>query len=428
MENLLKMTSDELAVAKKEMEAAYAECKAKNLNLDMTRGKPCSQQLDHVTGILEALSADDYKAENGTDCRNYGILSGIPEAKALFAGVLGTTADRVIVGNGSSLNLMYDTVVRAILYGEVDSEKPWSQEPVKKWLCPVPGYDRHFGVTQSLGFELIPVPMTENGPDMEIVERFVAEDAAIKGMWCVPLYSNPDGIVYSAETCTRLAAMKTAAKDFRIYWDNAYVVHHLYEDKKGSIPDILALCEAAGNPNRVYEFASTSKVTLAGSGISCIAANPANAAHAEKNMSVQTIGPDKINELRHVRYFQGANSIENVMKRHADIIRPKFEMTVSILDKQLKSASFARWNNPMGGYFVSLFVYPGTAKRVVSMAKEIGVAFTPAGATYPCGFDPKDENIRIAPTFPAIGDVEQAVDVLCVCAKLAAVEKRLTEV
>lgn len=406
----------------------YEDCKNQKLNLDMTRGKPCNEQLDAVSDLMNILKKDDFKAENGMDCRNYGLPYGIPEAKALFADLLGTTSDHVIVGNASSLNIMYDVLVRAMLLGEVDSDRPWCTEPVRKWICPVPGYDRHFLVTETLGFELISVPIHEDGPDMDIIERLVSEDSTIKGMWGIPLYSNPDGYIYSESVCRRLASMKTAAKDFRILWDNAYVAHHLYEDKKGSIPDILRLCEEAGNPNRVYEFASTSKITYAGAGISCLAANAENRAYTEKNISIQTIGPDKMNQLRHVRYLRDKNGVSKVMKRHAEIIRPKFDAAESVLSEELGTWDIARWNKPLGGYFLSLFVYPGTAKKIVSLAKEAGVAFTPAGATYPYGKDPKDENIRIAPTFPAIEDVKKAVGVLCVCAKLAAIELVLEEI
>ena len=401
--------------------------KKKGLALDMTRGKPCAAQLNHISGLTTILSETDFSSASGLDCRNYGLVSGLPEAKALFANILGTSPRNIIVGGASSLQLMYDSISRALLFPEIDSEVSWIAEPNRKWLCPVPGYDRHFDVTRTLGFTLIPIPMTPNGPDMDMVESLVREDPTIKGIWCTPLYSNPDGIVYSEETCRRLAAMDTAARDFRIFWDNAYVVHHLYTDCRGSIPDILALCTEAGNPHRVYEFASTSKITFAGAGISCIATSSENVALAEKRIGMQTIGPDKMNQLRHVRYLQGENDIEHVMNRHADIIRPKFEKTLEILERDLAPAGVARWNKPLGGYFISLFVMPGTAKRTVALAKELGVAFTPAGATYPYGMDPEDENIRIAPTFPSMEDVEQAIEILCLCAKVSAAEKLLAE-
>ena len=427
MKNFFKMEESELREELRSLREKYAAYKEKDLHLDMTRGKPCPEQLDAVSDLIAVLDTGDYRTAKGDDCRNYGLPLGIREARELFAGILHTTADRVIVGNGSSLTMMHDTLVRSVLFGEVDSKCPLSQETKRKWICPVPGYDRHFLVTETLGFTMIPVALTEDGPDMDTVEKLVAEDSAIKGMWCTPLYSNPDGFVYSPEVCERLASMKTAAADFRIFWDNAYVVHHLFEDRRESIPDILALCEKAGNPNRVYEFASTSKITFPGSGISCMAANPDNIAHTGKYLSVQTIGPDKMNELRHVRYLSEPGAVEKIMKKHAEIIRPKFEITMKILERELEPAGFARWHRPQGGYFISLFVYPGTAKEVVALAKEAGVALTPAGATYPYRADPRDENIRIAPTFPTIRDVEEAIGVLCVCAKIAMAQKRTEE-
>ncbi len=427
MHSYLEMNSAELKTELAALKVRFDEIIGLKLSLDMTRGKPCREQLDLASDMLSILEPGDVFSEDRSDCRNYGVPLGIKEVREFFARMLGTTADHVIAGNNSSLNLMFDTLMRSLVFGEIESERPWLKEEKLKWICPVPGYDRHFLVTQTLGFELIPVPLDENGPDMDLVERLAAEDSSIKGMWCMPLYSNPDGYIYSPESCRRLASMKTAAADFRILWDNAYVVHHLYEDKRGSLPDILALCEEAGNPNRVYEFASTSKVTLAGSGISCIAANKANFDHTKKYLSVQTIGPDKINELRHIRYIPDTKTLEEVMKRQAAVIRPKFDATLEILASELDGTGIAKWNKPLGGYFVSLYVFPGTAKKVVALAKEAGVALTPAGATYPYGKDPQDENIRIAPTFPAIDDVKKAISVLCVCAKMAAIEKRLEE-
>ncbi len=405
----------------------YDNFLGQKLSLDMTRGKPCKEQLNIASPMFENIHAEDVYSADGSDCRNYGVPFGITEAKELFASLLDIAADKVIVGNNSSLNVMFDTLTRALIFGECDSAEPWMNVKNRKWLCPVPGYDRHFLVTEKLGFELIAIPLHEDGPDMDLVERLVSEDPSIKGMWCMPLYSNPDGYVYSLQVCQRLASMKTAAKDFRILWDNAYVVHHLYEDKRGTLPDILALCEHAGNPNRVYEFASTSKITFAGAGISCMAANADNLVNAKKILTVQSIGPDKINQLRHARYLPNIDAVSEVMKKQARIIRPKFEKTCEILDNELRSTGVARWNEPLGGYFISLFVFPGTAKKVVAMAKAAGVALTPAGATYPYGMDPKDENIRIAPTFPSIADVEKAISVLCVCVKIAAAEERLLE-
>jgi len=428
MLSFLEMNRTQLSHELMTLTDRYENIKTQKLSLDMTRGKPCREQLDMGSDLLTNLKPGDVFAMDGSDCRNYGLPLGLHEAREFFAEMIGTKAEHVIVGNNSNLNVMFDTIMRALVFGEIESEKPWSQIECKKWLCPVPGYDRHFLVTQTLGFELIAIPLNEDGPDMDMVEKLVAEDPSILGMWAVPLYSNPDGYIYSQEVCERLASMKTAAKDFRILWDNAYVVHHLYEDDKATIPDILSLCKNAGNPNRVYEFASTSKISYAGSGISCIAANADNFARIRKYLSVQTIGPDKINELRHMRYMPDYQTLEAVMKRHADIIRPKFEMTLSILDTELGATGIGRWHKPMGGYFVSLFVYPGTAKKVVALAKEAGVALTPAGATYPYGIDPLDENIRISPTFPSMQDVEKAIEVLGICAKIAAAEKLMKEV
>jgi len=427
MSSIYEMNRGQLEAEMKDLLARYNDVKAQKLTLDMTRGKPCTEQLDLAAEMLSCLKPNDVYAEDGSDCRNYGLPFGIPEARRFFGQMIGTNENHVIIGNNSSLTVMFDTLMRALVFGELGSTEPWSHVANRKWLCPVPGYDRHFLVTQTLGFELIAVPLNEDGPDMDIVEKLCAEDASIKGMWCMPLYSNPDGYIYSPEVCERLASMKTAAHDFRIYWDNAYVVHHLYEDNRGTLPDILSLCEKAGNPNRVYEFASTSKITYSGSGISCIAANPENIAHIRKFVTVQSIGPDKVNELRHVRYIPDPAALDQVMKRQAEVIRPKFEVTLDILEKEFKGTEIAHWNKPLGGYFISLFVYPGTARKVVALAKEAGVALTPAGATYPYAKDPRDENIRIAPTYPSIKDVEKAILVLCVCAKLAAAEKRLEE-
>ncbi len=428
MNVLTKMNHSELMRAKDHLTKEYEDHKGKKLSLDMTRGKPCSEQLDLSKDMLTVLGTGDVASKDGTDCRNYGLTAGIMESREIFADILGISAQQVVVGNNSSLALMHDALVRALLFGEIESDKPWSQETKRKWLCPVPGYDRHFLLTETLGFELIPVPMTSEGPDMDVVEALVAKDASIKGMWCVPLYSNPDGYIYSAAVCERLAAMKTAALDFRVFWDNAYVVHHLYQDKQGSIPEILSLAAKAGNPNRFYQFASTSKVTLAGAGISAISSNTDNVARIMKYLSVQTIGPDKINGLRHARFLKDREGLEILMQKHSDIIRPKFEKVLAILDTELSGTEAAWWNKPLGGYFVSLYVYPKTAKRVVTLAKEAGVALTPAGSTFPHGHDPKDENIRIAPTFPKIEDVEKAMYVLTTCVKLAAVEQLLLEV
>lgn len=421
------MSKDELKVLKADLEKQYDECKSLNLNLNMMRGNPAPQQLDLTNDLFEGLEAKTgFKSKEGFDCRNYGAPTGLIEIKELFAQILDTKAENIFVGNASSLNLMFDTLMRACAFGEIDSEKPWFQIEGRKWLCPTPGYDRHFKVTEKLGFELIAVPMTENGPDMDIVEELV-KDPKVLGMWSIPVYSNPDGIVYSVETCERLAKMKTGAKDFRIFWDNAYVVHHLYSDKsvQGSVPDMLGLCEKFGNANRVYEFASTSKISFAGAGLACMAANKDNLAEAVKTIGIQTICSNKINQLAHSVMFPDLESIKERMMKHADILRPKFEKTISVLHKELDGTDICHWHEPKGGFFVSVFVLPGTAKATVNMCKELGVALTPAGATYPYGKDPQDSNIRFAPSFPSLEDIEKAVQVFTLCAKLCAVNKFL---
>lgn len=411
------------------LEMRYNHLKSLNLKLDMTRGKPSPEQLSIANDMPSMLDTNALFAEDGADCRNYGVPYGLKECRNLFGEILGIDPELVTVGNNSSLQLMYDTLSRSLIYGEIESEKPWGQIPNRKWLCPVPGYDRHFLVTETLGFELIPVPLHEDGPDMDMVEKLVAEDASILGMWGMPLYSNPDGYVYSEEVCKRLVSMKTAAPDFRIMWDNAYVVHHLYDDvaNQGTLPDILKLAREAGNPNRVYEFASTSKITFAGSGIACMAANEENVARARKVLNVQSIGPNKVIQLMHAKYVPNLDAVKSIMSKQADILRPKFEKVLRVLKDEFEGSGVARWNNPKGGYFVSIYVMDGTAKETVKLAKECGVAFTPAGATYPYGKDPSDSNIRIAPSFPKIDDIEVAVTVLSVCAKLAAVRKLLEE-
>jgi len=398
---------------------------ARGLSLNMARGKPCKEQLDLAAEMMAVLGPTDVKAADGTDTRNYGLLEGLPEARALFGELLGVPAAQVIVGGNSSLNLMYDAVARAMLTTVPGAERPWSREPVVKFLCPAPGYDRHFAICKELGIEMLPVSMTPDGPDMDEVERLCAMDASIRGIWCVPVYSNPDGIVYSADTCRRLAAMK-AAPDFRIFWDNAYFLHHLYPEDKRSVPEMLGLCTAAGHPDRVYEFCSTSKVTFAGAGLSALAASLANIDHIRRNMSIQTIGHDKVNQLRHVRYLKDRSGVEKHMERHAAILRPKFETVLRILAAELAEAGIAEWIAPRGGYFVSLFVEKGLAREVVALAKSVGVELTPAGAAYPYGRDPNDRNIRIAPSFPPNAELETAIEVLCVCVRLASARRRVS--
>ncbi len=401
----------------------YQGYQKQNLKLNMTRGKPCPEQLDLSAGLMTCLSEHDYKASDGTDIRNYGGIGGLPEARRLFADILGTTIEHVTVSGNSSLNLMYDTLVKALLFPLPGTELPWSKQGQLKFICPTPGYDRHFFITQNLGFELIPVPMTDEGPDMDQVESLVAFDPAIKGLWLIPIYSNPQGITCSEKTCERLASMHTAAPDFRIFWDCAYVVHHLDPNDAKTLPDMIELCDRAGNPDRVLEFTSTSKITWAGAGIACMASSLANLAFVHKHMSIQTIGPDKVNQLRHCRFLKDRAGIETLMAEHAKILRPKFDLVHQILEKEIADTGVCHWKKPKGGYFISLSVYPGTAKEVVRMAGACGVELTPAGNPFPLGLDPDDSNIRLAPSFPPLDELRPAMEVLGTCIKIAALEK-----
>jgi len=421
---LTEMSAEELASFKAEVQKKYDDFKAQGLSLNMARGKPSAEQLDLTEGLLTAVkSSEDCFAEDGTDCRNYGGLDGLPEAKALFAPMLGVTPDELIICGNSSLNIMYDTIAKFMLFGTGDGEKPWKDTKVK-WLCPVPGYDRHFLITEKMGFELVNIPMDKNGPDMDMVEKLVAEDDTIKGIWCVPMYANPTGTTYSDEVVKRLAAMTTKAKDFKIFWDNAYCIHHL-SDTPDTLLNILDECEKAGNPDRVYMLASTSKVTFPGAGVAAMAASPENVAEIKKRMGVQTIGHDKLNQMRHVRFLKDADGIAAHMAKHASIIRPKFELVLKMLEEGLAGTGCGSWSNPRGGYFVSFDAPEGTAKHIVAMAKEAGVTMTGAGATYPYKNDPKDSNIRIAPTLPPLEELESALKVFVCCVKLASVEKLL---
>lgn len=425
MKTYTEMSKEELLALKGDLEKQYEDAKALNLALDMSRGKPAAAQLDLSMPMMSLLNEDSVlKAENGTDCRNYGVLDGIPEAKKLMADMVGAKPENVIVYGNSSLNIMYDTIVRSMLHGVLGST-PWCKLDKVKFLCPVPGYDRHFAITESFGIEMISIPMTENGPDMDMVEKYVQEDKAVKGIWCVPKYSNPQGISYSDETVRRFAALKPAAKDFRIFWDNAYCVHHIYGEKQDEILNILEECEKAGNPDMVYQFASTSKVTFPGSGVAAISTSTANIADIKKYMTLQTIGHDKINQLRHVKFLKDADGIKAHMKKQADIIRPKFEAVLEVLDKELGGLGIATWTKPNGGYFISFETLDGCAKAVVGKCKEAGVVMTGAGATFPYGKDPKDSNIRIAPTLPTPEELSKAADLFVLCVKLVSVEKLL---
>lgn len=422
-----ELSKEELLTLKEDLNKEYEEVKAKGLKLDMSRGKPAASQLDMEMEFMDVLNSGSVlKTEAGVDCRNYGVLEGIPEARKLMGDMLGVSADQVIVCGNASLTIMYDTIARSMIFGVLGST-PWCKLDKVKFLCPVPGYDRHFAITEQFGIEMITVPMTKTGPDMDLVEKLVSEDEAIKGIWCVPKYSNPQGITYSDETVKRFASLKPAAKDFRIFWDNAYVIHDLYEDKSDSLLDIISECEKAGNPDMVYEFCSTSKVTFPGGGIACFACSEANMAYMKKLISVQTISFDKINQLRHVLFLKDRASTLEHMKKHAEFLKPKFDIVAEYLEREIKPLDIGRWHTPKGGYFVSFFTIPGCAKRTNQLAKEAGVVMTAAGATYPYGIDPEDSNLRIAPSYPPVEELKEAMSVFCTCVKLAAAEKLLAE-
>ncbi|MBE5875038.1 MAG: aminotransferase class I/II-fold pyridoxal phosphate-dependent enzyme [Lachnospiraceae bacterium] len=422
-----ELSREELLALQAQLQAEYEDAKGKGLQLDMSRGKPAATQLNLAGGMMEVLTADsDMKASNGFDVRNYGVLDGIPEAKQLMADMMGVKAENVVVCGNASLTIMYDTISRSMTHGVLGST-PWCKLDTVKFLCPAPGYDRHFAITQHFGIEMITIPMTPAGPDMDMVEKLVSEDASIKGIWCVPKYSNPQGYSYSDETVKRFAALKPAAEDFRIFWDNAYVIHHLYADKQDEILEILSECEKAGNVDMVYEFCSTSKVSYAGAGIAAIASSKANLDWMKKSMTIQTIGYDKVNQLRHVRYYKDINGINAHMMKHADLLRPKFEAVLKVLDAELTGLGIGEWTRPNGGYFISFEAMEGCAKAIVAKCKEAGMVLTGAGATYPYGKDPKDSNIRIAPSFPTPEEMAMATDLFVLCVKLVSVEKLLEQ-
>ena len=420
------MKYTEMTLAQRQAEyaavrAAYEQQKALGLNLNMARGKPGRQQLDMVMDIFDVLKTPQDYIVDGLETRNYGEVAGVPAARALFAELLGCKASQVFVGGNASLQLMYDAVSKAFTHGLLHSEKPWCKLDKVKWICPVPGYDRHFKVTQSFGVEMISVPMTAAGPDMDMVEELV-KDPAVKGMWNVPKYSNPEGVVYSDETIRRLAAMKPAAPDFMLMWDNAYCIHE-FDCDFVQFPDILQLCADYGNADMVYEFASTSKVTFPGAGVAVMAASEENIAYFSKLINIQTIGFDKINQLRHVRYLKDKSHTLELMKRHAAVLAPKFHAVLNALDREIAPLGIADYKRPVGGYFVSVDTMPGCAKRTLALCKEAGVTMTGAGATFPYGIDPNDSNIRIAPSLPPVAELEQAIAVFCICLRLAALEK-----
>jgi aspartate/methionine/tyrosine aminotransferase len=426
MSDFTSLSNPELKQLREELLTQYLEFKSRGLNLDITRGKPCAEQLDLALDMLDCVNSKNFLTAGGTDSRNYGGLDGIPEAKKLFAEYLEVQPEELIIGGNSSLNLMHDTFMRAIVKGVDEDDRPWGKLPQIKFLCPSPGYDRHFFICDYLGIEMITVAMDDNGPDMTVVEKLVADDDSIKGIWCVPKFSNPTGAVYSDEVVERLASMNTKANDFRIFWDNAYTVHHL-DDQPARLKNLLDACKKAGNPERALIFGSTSKVAFAGSGLAMMAGSAKNMALAKKQITFQTIGPDKLNQLRHVAFFKNMAGIADHMKKHATILKPKFDAVQSELDTVLGSKKIADWSQPKGGYFVSIDTMEGCAAEVIRMAAEAGVKLTPAGSTYPYMQDPLDRNIRIAPSFPPLADIRSAMQLVGICIQLASIDKMISD-
>lgn len=420
---LSEMTKEQLAQFRSDVQKEYDSYKAQDLALNMARGKPAAEQLDITEGLLTAVSkSEDCFDDTNTDCRNYGGLDGLPAAKRLFAPMLGVSEEEIIVCGNSSLNLMYDTIAKYMLFGVDKQSKPWKDQGKLKWLCPVPGYDRHFLVTQTFGFEMINISMNDDGPDMDMIEKLVQEDESIKGIWCVPMYANPTGVTYSDEVVKRFAALKPKAEDFRIFWDNAYCVHHL-TDTPDQLLNILDECKKAGCPERVMMFASTSKISYAGAGVAVMAGSAENMSYIKSLMTVQTIGYDKINQLRHVKFYKDFEGLKAHMEKHKAIIAPRFKVVLEALDSEIAPLDVASWSKPNGGYFISFNAMKGTAKRIVQLCKEAGVVLTGAGATFPYGKDPDDSNIRIAPTYPSVEELSLAVKIFTVAVKLASAEK-----
>ena len=429
MKKYSELTTEELKELKSKLESKIKDLKSLNLNLDMSRGKPCKEQLDLSMDLMSVLDKhSNLICKDGTDCRNYGQLGGIEEARELLATFMENKIENILIYGNSSLNVMYTMIMQAWVFGIMGST-PWSKLPKVKFLCPVPGYDRHFALCEEFGIEMINIPLSETGPDMDMVEKLVSEDDSVKGIWCVPKYSNPDGYTYSDDTIRRFARLKPKASDFRIFWDNAYTVHHLYDEpeKRDHIIEILGECEKVGNPDIVYKFASTSKICFPGSGIASMAASDNNIKDIKKHLKIQTIGYDKVNELRHVHYFKNLLGIKSHMMEHAKILRPKFELVLNTFDRELSDVDVVRWTRPHGGYFISFYAMHGTAKDIVARCKDVGVKLTDAGASYPYHKDPDDSNIRIAPTYPNIKDLEVALDVFATCVKLSTIDKILSK-